>query len=83
MKSVSIFSSVCEKCFTFFLQMRTVLRFFKQNARKYSFFRQKKPKSISIFPAICETCLNFLTKLEKCFNFFDKKRKMYHVFPTK
>ena len=57
-KSVSIFSTKCEKCFTFFDKMRKVFQFFLQKA-----------KSVFIDEVIFYLCTFFLV----CFQIFVQK----------
>ena len=70
-KSVSIFFLTrCEKCFSFFLQMRKVFHFFLTKCKKCFTCFLQNAKNVSIFLTICE----------KCFTFFDKMRKRFPCF---
>ena len=48
-KSVSIFSTKCEKCFTFFDKKRKVFQFFRQNAKSVFLFFDKMRKVFQFF----------------------------------
>ena len=79
-KVFQFFLTRCEKCFTFFLQMRKVFHFFRQN-----------PKIDSIFLTSYGKCFTFFDKMQKVFHFFptdakivsfffDNMRKMFQFF---
>ena len=81
-KGFFCFPTVCEKCCTFFLQMRKLFRFLKQNSKSvspfsvsckkcFNFFKQNA-KSVSFFSTNFEKCFIFLTNFQKCFIFLTR-----------
>ena len=81
-KSVSLFWTMCKKCFTFFDKVQKMLPFFLQNAKIFQLlwlfqFFWEDAKSVSVFPTKCEKCFALIIKMSL---FFLQRRKNVSFF---